>query len=901
MDLIVMDCEGFGGMDESQNHDTRIFLFALLLSSYFVYNSLGSIDETALQTLSLVVNLAKDIRMRANDSDVPSEEEIAENFPAFLWIVRDFTLRLVDQGGDSITSKQYLEAALKDVKGNTDSSENKNRVRKLLKYFFRDRDCVTMVRPVSKEEELQKLDSLPDSFLKEEFLAQAMSVRTKIMKKTKPKVINGKTVTSEMLLHLANGYANSVNRGKVPTIESAWNYVCKQKADEIAKECLMGVDHLASKDEGIMNMIVEDKDWKGEIKSRLIARFTQSKFEDSKDIKQRQAELEKEIDEKLEHISKNLLHKQSQAGERWLEDQFEVINDLIKQDKINCPQKANELMDQLESKFHHENKHIPLKQREKLVRQFRHEKNNKILQAIIKTKQEEQRKEAESQSCKIHTLEKETAEYKSKVEEEKTRLNEKIKELDESNMVSRAQEAALKEKLTLLQDKIDFERQKAADREATHKGAFEELKKKYDHDMDSLTTRLTSKETDMIRLTSEKEMVDMMLKQQKELGTEAIENFKRRIHDLESQLEASRAREEALNLKMKDLHKSEEVKELKDQLETMKSKRRIVENEHSELKMEKQYLENQLKFYKEQIEDNKKLQDTLLGALQQQLKVEDDSTASELLATNKNLGISLGKAEARIKALETKLGRYKLYKQMISGCKALQCKQTGKLVAKNDFLGHLQNLEKVSRPGDRESDDSVSRVPDKIVVITNTMVKECPDTKKSYTEYLMQVKFGKALWKITRTYKELCELNSQLSQAYPSVKLPSVAGQIIGFGGNVSSLMPSKKKPMFEERRQALEDYLNDLFLIAQIASSPILREFLKIDIYLDDAAINRSELPAKSPLGDRNNSTSDIQSAYKHTSYRDVDSAHKFGSTTTNEHRRDRTQKENFALISHK
>lgn len=56
---IVIDTEGFGGMDENVNHDTRIFLFSLLLSSYFIYNSVGNIDENALNTISLIVNLAK--------------------------------------------------------------------------------------------------------------------------------------------------------------------------------------------------------------------------------------------------------------------------------------------------------------------------------------------------------------------------------------------------------------------------------------------------------------------------------------------------------------------------------------------------------------------------------------------------------------------------------------------------------------------------------------------------------------------------------------------------------------------------------------------------------------------------------------------------------------------------
>ncbi len=54
----MIDTEGFGGTDENENHDSRIFLFAILLSSYFIFNSVGSIDEYLiwfiLEMLSIV-------------------------------------------------------------------------------------------------------------------------------------------------------------------------------------------------------------------------------------------------------------------------------------------------------------------------------------------------------------------------------------------------------------------------------------------------------------------------------------------------------------------------------------------------------------------------------------------------------------------------------------------------------------------------------------------------------------------------------------------------------------------------------------------------------------------------------------------------------------------------------
>lgn len=57
--MIIVDTEGLGAYDEDENHDAKIFLLALLLSSLLIYNSVGTIDENALNSLSLVINLSK--------------------------------------------------------------------------------------------------------------------------------------------------------------------------------------------------------------------------------------------------------------------------------------------------------------------------------------------------------------------------------------------------------------------------------------------------------------------------------------------------------------------------------------------------------------------------------------------------------------------------------------------------------------------------------------------------------------------------------------------------------------------------------------------------------------------------------------------------------------------------
>jgi len=40
-----------------------------------------------------------------------------------MWVVRDFSLQLLNENGENITSKDYLETALKESKGFSDSSE----------------------------------------------------------------------------------------------------------------------------------------------------------------------------------------------------------------------------------------------------------------------------------------------------------------------------------------------------------------------------------------------------------------------------------------------------------------------------------------------------------------------------------------------------------------------------------------------------------------------------------------------------------------------------------------------------------------------------------------------------------------------------------------------------------
>ena len=63
LSVLLLDTEGLNSINRNQHTDVKIFTLSLLLSSLFVFNSLNAIDERALESIGLVVNLSKQIHV----------------------------------------------------------------------------------------------------------------------------------------------------------------------------------------------------------------------------------------------------------------------------------------------------------------------------------------------------------------------------------------------------------------------------------------------------------------------------------------------------------------------------------------------------------------------------------------------------------------------------------------------------------------------------------------------------------------------------------------------------------------------------------------------------------------------------------------------------------------------
>ncbi|KAA0151672.1 hypothetical protein FNF29_04358 [Cafeteria roenbergensis] len=241
VDLLFMDTEGLGSTSRSETYDSRVFALALLLSSYFVYNSVGTIDGSAISKLSLVVNLTKHIHVRSHSRDADTGSEFGQFFPQFLWVVRDFGVRL-ERDGRRISARDYLEDALKPEPGVSDGADTKNSVRLLLRSFFPERDCVTMVRPVTDEAKLAGLAAEPWDALRPEFRAQVDALRRRVFTGARPKTLFGQPVSGAMLVELAAAYTGAMNENRAPTISTAWERVVDSRCAEAAEAALREYD-----------------------------------------------------------------------------------------------------------------------------------------------------------------------------------------------------------------------------------------------------------------------------------------------------------------------------------------------------------------------------------------------------------------------------------------------------------------------------------------------------------------------------------------------------------------------------------------------------------------------------------------------------------------------------------
>ncbi|MCO5582076.1 hypothetical protein L7F22_035967 [Adiantum nelumboides] len=251
--LLLLDTEGIDAYDQTGTYSTQIFSLAVLLSSMFVYNQMGGIDEAALDRLSLVTEMTKHIRVRASQNRA-SAAELGQYSPIFMWLLRDFYLELAEDGR-RITPREYLESALQPMSGNGKAIAAKNEIRESIRALFPDRECFTLVRPLNDERDLQRLDKIPLEKMRPEFRNGLETLTRFVFERTRPKHLGSTIMTGPLLAGLTQSFLDALNAGAVPTIATSWQNVeeneCR-RAYDVALETYTKMFNSPSSDEGML-------------------------------------------------------------------------------------------------------------------------------------------------------------------------------------------------------------------------------------------------------------------------------------------------------------------------------------------------------------------------------------------------------------------------------------------------------------------------------------------------------------------------------------------------------------------------------------------------------------------------------------------------------------------------
>ncbi|XP_032832113.1 guanylate-binding protein 2-like [Petromyzon marinus] len=241
--LILLDTEGLGDVEQaSGNHDTWIFVLAMLLSSTLVYNTTSTLDRGGLEQLHFVANMSEHVQMRARPRswDPANQADAADCrafFPSFVVCVRDFMLRL-ELDGRRCSSDDYLEHCLRRKSGGLSKEcREQNAQREMLRSIFQERKCFVFPLPTDPER-MDSLDRMEPHDLKPGFRESMELFYEHVVRHARVKHLEGTIINGRLLVELARRYVDAQARGAIPCIEQAVSQVARAANERASGEAL---------------------------------------------------------------------------------------------------------------------------------------------------------------------------------------------------------------------------------------------------------------------------------------------------------------------------------------------------------------------------------------------------------------------------------------------------------------------------------------------------------------------------------------------------------------------------------------------------------------------------------------------------------------------------------------
>lgn len=667
LNVLIIDTEGIGATDEDQNHDSKIFTLGLLLSSFFVYNSLNSIDENAIQNLSFIVNITKNIQLTSQREDV-DPKDYAAFLPSFMWVIRDFSLQLKNPDGDPISSREYLERCLESQKGFSDSIEQKNKIRNLLKDFFKDRDCVTLVRPLTNEDNLQNLERMELSKLRPEFAEQVLALRKKVLHKVKPKSLKGQVLNGEMFCNMMSSYVKAINNGAVPVIENAWSFMCKNECYKAMKNAIASYEKMMNEN-FVKKMPINDEDLRRlhkEAKEKALEEY--NRFAIGNFVDEFLQKFKEDIRDKMSNYKTTNEKETERLCNAFISKHYAEIEKNLKQ---GAYKNYSDYKMQVEEFIGFYNDNAPKGPgRSNYLNNFIIKNIFESSEAFVKKYLNEMEISSSNNSENIKKLNSELAELKSELTKETNKKNDLVKkyenelnELQSSDKSAKESLAALKkekEQITRdLNEKLDNLRKE-------NEKQINDLKNKLSNSEDTL------KETERRLITAESEFEKqrLLLEQKIKFNEKNYEDLKEKEKEWSNELKSMKKDRESFSKESKDKYESQ-IKAITKKLEEAQEKN--IDLETKLLDKEKRAAFDKIKNDELIADLHKKIEDLnqLINASEDEIKISENKNAEaidrlksehklkleEIALTKDELENKLRESENKLLDLKNKLNK----------------------------------------------------------------------------------------------------------------------------------------------------------------------------------------------------------------------------------------------------
>ena len=803
----LIDTEGLGAYDEEINHDTKIFLMAILISSLFIYNSFGTIDEVALNNLSLILNLSKSLKLRNNTNVLNTKEnddkEMSKYFPSMLWLLRDFALKLEDSDGNVITAKQYLENALMEQKGSSESIEEKNLVRKMIKTYFNERDCFPMVRPVENENDLQNLMNLPESKIRPEFIKQSNMLKNKIYMKIKPKTFNNKILSGQMLIDLLESVVNAINEGAIPVIENSWNYITNS-------ECIKGIKENTENFRKAILLYQKENITKNDFFSEL-QRYSQNLIEEI--INKFREENEKRFDDINEYVHKLKLSL-NQEFKKLNEENITLIKDkyILDLDKeinllLNNKEKLikfnyiNFISTLLQIKFRLDTKipNFPLKD------QISYDKIIDTIKKYIEEYFIKSRNSIEQQNQKLtndyNYLETKFKALNDEYNKDKTEFKTTCNNYNDMLI-------ELKLKLKTCEEKIkNFENEKKSMKETnelnirTNNKNYEDKLDKMNMEINKLKSELKSKEEELLMYKLNDEKI-LALNEQK-------------INFLEKELAQWKER---YNIQSKELSENKsQIINLNSHLDKIKNENKNLINNKSDEINNKGNANNfftgnsainnsaSAKIILELLNGQNAIKDYIKNIIDKTNELIENNNSTSGNSSNKNISNSVNN-----NYYSNKTNNYKSSNNIERLRKKEKPNNENNSIPKQNYIDY-------STYNNNTSSNNLVEIK-----ITNSVLKK-DLTGKPFLEYICNIKNGSDVYTINKKFGHFIMLHKALKNALKDIKLPE--------SGNLfTSINDMNQNSFHENKLSQLDKYINDLMKIGRVLSCASFRNFFELD-----------------------------------------------------------------------